>query len=407
VFAEALDTVFAHLDVELDRPLREVVFGDDADLLDRTEFAQPALFALGVALARLLDSWGVRPDRVAGHSIGEIAAAHVAGVLSLADACRLVAARGRLMQALPAGGAMVSLVASEDEVTPLLGDGVAIAAVNGPRAVVISGAEGPVLDIAEKFEKAKRLNVSHAFHSPLMDPMLAGFRAVVAELEFAEPSVPVVASGDVTSPEYWVAHVRDTVRFADHVAALAADGVSAFVELGPDGVLSAMVEADVVVPVLRRDREEPAALVSALAKLHVSGVDVAWARLFGRGPRAAVAPYAFQHERFWPEPLTGGGAADAGFWAAVEQEDFGDLAAQLDVDRDALGAVLPALSSWRRARDEQSLVDGWTYRVSWKPLPAGPAGSDGTWLLVVPAAHDDDPWVTAVAGALGPAVPRL
>ncbi|NBH09158.1 type I polyketide synthase, partial [Amycolatopsis sp. SID8362] len=229
VFADALDAVFALL------PVREVVFGGDAALLDRTEWAQPALFALEVALFRLLESWGVRPDHVAGHSIGEIAAAHVAGVLSLEDACTLVSARARLMQALPAGGAMVSLVASEDEVLPLLVDGVSIAAVNGPQSVVISGVEDRVLEIAAGFEKSKRLNVSHAFHSSLMDPMLDEFRAVVEGLEFAEPTVPMVAAGDVRSPEFWVSHVRDTVRFADHVNALSG---AALVELGPDGTLS-------------------------------------------------------------------------------------------------------------------------------------------------------------------------
>ncbi len=311
VFAEAFDAVAA----ELDPGLAEVMWGEDPETLNQTGWAQPALFAVEVALFRLVESWGIRPDFLVGHSIGEIAAAHVADVLSLADACALVSARARLMQALPAGGAMVSLRAAEAEVLPLLTERVGIAAVNGPGSVVIAGDEAEVLAIAERFEKSKRLRVSHAFHSPLMDPMLDEFRAVVEGLTFHEPTIPMLSP--VESPEYWVRHVRETVRFGDHVQALHEAGVARFVEIGPDGVLSAMAreilpDEAVVVPLLHKD------ITTAVGQLFVSGVELDWAALLPTSHRVDLPTYAFQHEWFWPaaHPLLGG---------SVELADSDDL----------------------------------------------------------------------------------
>ncbi|MEU0797608.1 SDR family NAD(P)-dependent oxidoreductase, partial [Amycolatopsis sp. NPDC005961] len=316
VFAAALDAVCARLD--LDR----AVF-DDADALARTGFTQPALFAFEVALYRLLESWGVRPDHLLGHSIGELAAAHVAGILSLDDACTLVAARARLMQALPAGGAMVTIPATEAEVTPLLTAGVSIAAINGPRSLVVSGAEDEVAAVVAHFERPKKLHVSHAFHSPLMEPMLAEFAAVAAKLTYAKPEIPIVstvsADADLTSPEYWVEQVRATVRFDDGLRALVEEGVRTFVEIGPAPVLTAAAntalddETLAFVPAARKDRDEAHAVVTAVAALHARGIPVDWQAFYAGARRVEVPTYAFRRTRYWlPATTTTGDAADHG-----------------------------------------------------------------------------------------------
>jgi pimaricinolide synthase PimS1 len=305
VFAEALDEVLGHLVPKL----REVMWGADQELLNRTGFAQPALFAIEVALFRLVESWGVRPGLVGGHSIGEVAAAHVAGVLSLDDACVLVSARAGLMEALPSGGAMVAIQATEAEVVPLLTDGVSIAAVNRADSVVVAGDEDAVLAVAARFEgrKSTRLKVSHAFHSPLMEPMLAEFAEAVEGLSFSEPRMPVVSNltgalvtDELCSPDYWVRHVREAVRFADGVRALADAGVTAFLELGPDGVLTGLVDEGLAVSALRKDRDEVVSLLTALGRLYVNGVDVAWGTIVPTGRLADLPTYAFDHEWFWP-----------------------------------------------------------------------------------------------------------
>ncbi len=336
VFRTAFDDMCARLDHNLaghvEMPLRDVVFSApgsaESALLDQTVFAQAGLFAVETALFHLLGSYGVRPNFVIGHSIGEVVAAHVSGVLPVEDACALVAARGRLMQALPRCGAMVAVQATEEEILSIV-EGrehlLGIAAVNGPHSLVISGDEGAVREIVRELDtqgrKTRRLRVSHAFHSPLMDGMLHQFLAVTAGLTFQQPSIPVVSTltgGLVTpqqlcSPGYWVEHVRRAVRFHDGIRTLRDQHVTTFLELGPDGVLTAMAqeslgdESDVSLcqPVLRGDRAEVTAVVTALAQAHVHGVRVDWARLFdgAQAQRVDLPTYAFQHQRYWVEAV--------------------------------------------------------------------------------------------------------
>ncbi|CFD26697.1 polyketide synthase [Mycobacterium tuberculosis] len=321
VFAEALDAVVDELDRHLRYPLRDVIWGHDQDLLNTTEFAQPALFAVEVALYQLLMSWGVRPGLVLGHSVGELAAAHVAGALCLPDAAMLVAARGRLMQALPAGGAMFAVQAREDEVAPMLGHDVSIAAVNGPASVVISGAHDAVSAIADRLRgqgrRVHRLAVSHAFHSALMEPMIAEFTAVAAELSVGLPTIPVISNvtgqlvaDDFASADYWARHIRAVVRFGDSVRSAHCAGASRFIEVGPGGGLTSLIEASladaqiVSVPTLRKDRPEPVSVMTAAAQGFVSGMGLDWASVFSgyRPKRVELPTYAFQHQKFWLAP---------------------------------------------------------------------------------------------------------
>ncbi|WP_433689261.1 type I polyketide synthase [Micromonospora carbonacea] len=430
VYAEAFDRVCALFVGRLDRPLREVVFAepgsDLAGLLDETAYTQAGLFAVEVALHELLASFGVTADYLVGHSIGEVTAAFVAGVLSLEDACALVAARGSLMQGLPAGGGMLAVGAAEAEVRALAGGGVDVAAVNGPRSVVLSGPVAELDRVAGECVgrgwRVKRLSVSHAFHSRLMEPMLAGFRSVLDGLAWQPPRLPIVSNltgklveaGEITSVDYWVRHVREAVRFGDAVATLHGLGVASFVEVGPDATLTALA-ADTpaerpvhLITALRRDQPDTMALVTALARLHVTGTPVDWAAWFthtGGRPRTVDLPsYAFHRRWYWPEPASAAGGTprasddvDERFWAAVEREDLTGLGAELEAEQ-SLSDLLPKLARWRRAGQQQSTVDSWRYRVEWRPAPTVPsAGLTGTWLVLVPPAQADHPLAEGLA----------
>ncbi|WP_216897311.1 type I polyketide synthase [Nocardia alni] len=334
VYAKAFDEVCAEFGTSFDPPLRSVIFAEPdtktAQLLTQTSYTQAALFCVEVALYRLLETYGVRADLLMGHSIGELTAAYLAGVWSLSDAVKLVAARGLLMQALPEGGAMLSVPLSEDEVKPLLnGSGrIAIAAVNGPAAVVVSGDEDAVDEVARTFgergHRTRRLEVSHAFHSPRMEPILADFAGVCASLTYRPPTVPIVSNvtGEPVEPEqlcdpdYWVRHVREAVRYFSGVQAARRYGATVFIEAGPGSTLTALtnqgldddLDAVTAVAILDPKRDELLALHSALARAFVAGAAVDWtAVLGGRTSRVDLPTYAFQHRRFWLNKPAGSG----------------------------------------------------------------------------------------------------
>ncbi|PKT68968.1 polyketide synthase [Streptomyces populi] len=416
VFAAALDEICDVIDPLLGRPLRDVLWQEPAEVLERTEFAQPALFAFELAMARLWMSWGIEFSALAGHSVGEIAAAVVAGVLSAEDAARLVVARGRLMQALPEGGAMVAIQATDDEVAASLAclvdtSEAEIAAVNGPSAVVVSGAEDAVTRIAEHWRgegrRTTRLRVSHAFHSPLMEPMLDQFAAVVDGLTFHPAEIPVSPAADTThafdTPEYWIEHARRAVRFADAVRGL--PDADVLIEIGPDAALTPLFEGTrPVAASSRRGRPEAATVLTALSRTYVNGVSVDWTALTPGARRVALPTYAFRHRRYWLDATPGTAdvpaaadgthsAEDTAFWQVVEEQNLDGLARTLGLGADApLSAVLPALGDWRRGQDMIARTDGWRYHVTWERLPdaAPPAAAlDGTWLIVAPESDAD------------------
>ena len=435
VFGAALDEVCSAFGVHLKVPLRDVLFAEEgserASLLERTEYTQPALFAVEAALFRLLESWGLTPDQLSGHSIGEITAAHVAGIWPLEEAVALVAARAGLMQAVAADGAMAAVQASESEVGALLderatGRVATIAAVNGPASVVVSGDRAEVLEIAGLLEARGRnvrsLRVSHAFHSPHMDAIGGDFRKVVAGLRAASPRIPLVSTltgrplndAELADPDHWVRQAREAVRFHDSVMHLAGKGVSRWVEVGPGGALTGMVDESLgdggrsrppAVDLIRKGRSEARTVVTGLARLHMSGLRADWSAFYaGSGAERVDLPtYAFQRSRFWmgtdlrpgegrtAAPGREFGVGTEGFWQAVEQQDATGLAELLRMNGSQgpalLDAVLPALSTWHREQQANAILDSQRYRVTWEKIPVEAGGVRALtrgWCVVAP-----------------------
>ncbi|MFN3647974.1 MAG: SDR family NAD(P)-dependent oxidoreductase [Armatimonadota bacterium] len=314
-FRAALDRCAETLDRLLDRPLLPLLFDDGAPL-EETRCAQPALFALQYALAELWQSWGVEPDAVLGHSVGELAAACRAGGMSLPDALELVAGRARLMQSLPDGGGMTAVFASEERVRRALGGLLdpAIAAVNGPESTVLSGSRAALAEVAARLERegiaSRPLAVSHAFHSPLLDPVLEELEALASRFDYATPRARFVSAlegANGLSAAHWRRHAREPVRFADGMRALREAGCELFIEIGPHPVLVTLgrscVEGGTWLPSLRRGKGELATLFRSLAETYVAGVKIDWHgldRAYSRR-RISLPTYPFQRERCWPD----------------------------------------------------------------------------------------------------------
>ena len=399
--------------------------------LDRVDVVQPVLWAVMVSLAEVWRAHGVLPAAVVGHSQGEIAAAVVAGGLSLADGARVVALRSQAIVALSGRGGMVSVALPTAKVEELIAGfagRVGLAAINGPASVVVSGdaeALDGLLELCGQREvRARRIEVDYASHSAHVE----GIRAEL--LTLLEPITPVAGAvpffstvtgqwqeTDHVDAEYWYTNLRQTVRLEPALRALMEEGHGAFVEVSPHPVLTMPVQEtaeaagiDIVTTgTLRRGEGGLARFYTSLGELYVHGVDVDWLPAFaGHHPRVTDLPtYAFQRQRYWLEagrPVAAAVAdpVDERFWETVEREDLDTLAGTLGlVERDALREVLPALSSWRRQRQQRSTLDSWRYRIAWRPQPEPtPTDLHGTWLIITPESHQDDATVASVSRVL-------
>ncbi|RYJ29958.1 malonyl CoA-acyl carrier protein transacylase [Streptomyces sp. L-9-10] len=448
VFRETVDACAGALAPYIDWSLHDVLAGEgDPALLERVDVVQPALFSMMVALTALWRSYGVEPSAVVGHSQGEIAAAHVAGALTLEDAAAVVALRSRALPRLSGLGGMMSVAAPVERVTALLepwGEQLSVAAVNGPSSVIVSGDAGPLDELLAACEqegvRARKVSVDYASHGAHVEAVRDELTRVLAPVRSEAPRVPfysTVTGARLTDAAfdgaYWYTNLRRTVRMEEATRALLADGHRVFIEMSPHPVLAAPIQetqetvaeavADsaVVLGTLRRDEGGLRRFLASLAEAHTHGTAVDWRAAFPAGGAVPVElpTYAFQRRRYWPEPrpvagtgagggISGGGTdADTAFWALVESEDLESLADELGVGangaRSSLGDVLPTLSAWRAMSRERSTVNAWRYRVDWTRLnEPGANATAGRWLAVVPAGHADDAWISATLAALGP-----
>ncbi|MET8413658.1 type I polyketide synthase, partial [Streptomyces sp. NPDC005195] len=409
----------------IDWSLTAVLRGDeDAADIGRVDVVQPALWAVMVALAGLWRSLGVTPAAVVGHSQGEIAAACVAGALSLDDGARIVALRSRAIVAIAGTGGMMSVPLSADETRARMSpwaDRLAVAAVNGPASVVVSG-EAAALDdlftaLTDDGVRARKVAVDYGSHSPQVEPIRATVLDALAGIEPRDAEIPFRSAltgqwQDTTTldPEYWYTNLRETVRFEEAVRGLIAEGHRTFIEVSPHPVLAVglretLEDAGVegaALGSLRRDKGGLGQFLTAVAEAHVNGVALDWTAVFAAAGahRVDVPTYPFQQQRYWPHVPERDTSASFGtaatdtvesrFWETVDQGDPEALADALDLPADApLSAFLPALSTWRRTSRERSTTDSWRYGVGWSPLTGDAAGAlSGTWLLVAPAGPD-------------------
>ncbi|MGW6879348.1 type I polyketide synthase [Streptomyces goshikiensis] len=422
VFAARVDECAKALEPFTDWSLVDVLRGvDGAPSLDRVDVVQPALFAVMVSLAEVWRAAGVRPGAVIGHSQGEIAAACVAGILSLDDAARVVALRSQAIGRVLAGlGGMVSVplpaIEVRERIAPWGEQRISVAAVNGPSSVVVSGEVQALDELLAACEadgvRAKRIAVDYASHSAQvellreeLDTLLAPIVPQAAEVPFLSTVTGEWVKGPELDAGYWFRNLRRTVELEQATRTLLEQGFGVFIESSPHPVLTVGMQETVedagreaaVLGSLRRNEGGLERFWLSLGEAFVRGVAVDWDAVFaGTGAQRVDLPtYAFQSQRFWPEaaPVEAGdapveSAIDARFWDAVEREDLAALTAELRIEGDQpLTALLPALSSWRRQSREQSTVDGWRYRVVWKPLAeAATTRLSGTWLAVVPEA---------------------
>ncbi|MFI0817945.1 type I polyketide synthase [Streptomyces sp. NPDC021098] len=438
VFSARIDECADALAEFTDWSLVDVLRGaEDAPSLERVDVVQPVLFSVMVSLAELWRSLGVRPSAVVGHSQGEIAAACVAGILSLRDAARVVALRSQAIGRVLAGkGGMVSIALPVSEVreriAPWGEERISVAAVNGPSAVVVSGEPTALDELVAACEadevRARRVPVDYASHSAQVEllrdellDLLAPVQPKTAQVPFLSTVTGEWADGSELDAEYWFTNLRRTVELESAIRRLLDEGMNVFIESSAHPVLAMGVQETAedagreaaAIGSLRRDEGGLDRFWASLGEAWTRGVDVDWDAVFdGTGAaRVELPTYAFQHQSYWPQapeataPATRSDAVDARFWEAVEREDLESLADTLacddDTERSSLGAVLPALASWRKQAREQSTVDGWRYRVTWKSQTEGRAARlSGTWLLAVPESAATDDWTLGVVRTL-------
>jgi malonyl CoA-acyl carrier protein transacylase len=420
IFRQTLDQCAEILRPDLEQPLLDVLYPECSSPLDNTAYTQPALFALEYALFRLWESWGIKPDAVMGHSVGEYAAACAAGVFSLEDGLKLIAERARLMQALPENGEMVAVLTDEARVILAIQpyDQVAIAAINGPKNIVISGDRQAVAAVTDALHtegiKTKKLQVSHAFHSPLMEPMLGEFEQLAQNITYSSPKITLISNltgqpiaDDIATPEYWCDHIRQPVKFAASMQTLAQQGYKTFVEIGPQPILVGMgryclTEHEIAwLPSLRAGREDWQQILDSLATLYVSGTPVDW-KNFDRDylrRQVALPTYPFQRQRYWLElpnnehsqaELSSNNVPTTTIVNLLHQGDTQQLAQCIEEELSQEDVkLLPKLLSILVKQHQQQLtaasIKDWLYEVTWQPkprqLPEISFPEPGSWLI--------------------------